>query len=291
VAVEGPDPMTSRRFAAATLLERSLVARDTWTLRYDFGLDTPLVPGQFAMVHPGGDDVFVLPRPLSILDASERGLELLVKIAGRGSRALVEAPLGQRARIFAALGQGFDLPRLWAKPLILVAGGVGVVPLQLAARRLIEHGRPPLRALFGARSPEDLPRALWENGQGGDWELWVEHDATAGLCQGLVTQGLERVLAEVRDATILTCGPTPMMQAVARMGRAGGNEVWLCLEEQMGCGAGVCRACVVEQATEDPTKLTVCREGPVFELSRIRYLPEDLAGATGPQLRGTSCNA
>jgi dihydroorotate dehydrogenase electron transfer subunit len=270
--------MTSRRFAAATLLERTLVARDTWVLRYDIEIDSPIVPGQFAMVHPGGDDAFVLPRPLSILDAGDRGLELLVKIAGRGSRVLVEAPLGQMVRIFAPLGRGFDLPQLCVKPLVLVAGGVGVVPLQLAARRLIDCGQPPLRALFGARTPEDLPLALWENGQGGDWELWVEHGAKAGLREGLVTQGLEEVLAKAPDATILTCGPTPMMQAVARMGRAGGHQVWLCLEEQMGCGAGVCRACVVEQANDDPTRLTVCREGPVLELSRIRYLPEDLTG-------------
>jgi len=46
----------------------------------------------------------------------------------------------------------------------------------------------------------------------------------------------------------------------------------------MGCGAGVCRACVVEPRDRSAAaKLTVCRQGPVFRLDEIRYLPEEIA--------------
>jgi dihydroorotate dehydrogenase electron transfer subunit len=61
-----------------------------------------------------------------------------------------------------------------------------------------------------------------------------------------------------------------MMKAVAGICRPRGVPLWLCLEEQMGCGAGVCRACVVPDARE-PRMRTVCKEGPVFRLDEIDY--------------------
>jgi hypothetical protein len=42
----------------------------------------------------------------------------------------------------------------------------------------------------------------------------------------------------------------------------------------MGCGAGVCRACVVDDAHSE-TRRTVCLDGPVFDVDQIRFLPED----------------
>ncbi len=268
--------MTDRRYGPALLRAKESVARETWVLRYDFEMGSVALPGQFAMVHPGCDELFVLPRPLSILDAGDGWIDFLVKVAGRGSRALVEADLGSAVRILAPLGRGFDLDSLACETLILVAGGVGVVPLHLAARRLVERGRPARRAIFGARAPEDLPRQVWSDGRGGDWELWVQEGAEEGdLHPGLVTEGLERALVDAADATILACGPTAMMQAVVRIGRRTGNRVWLCLEEQMGCGAGVCRACVVDLSGDPGQRVTVCREGPVFESSEIRFLAEE----------------
>lgn len=282
--------MISRRLELAPLTRRTEVARDTFILHYALDLETDIAPGQFAMVHPGRAEEYLLPRPLSILDASDGELQLLVKIAGRGSRALVEAPLGTAFRIFAPLGRGFDLETLSSHPLVLVAGGVGIVPLHLAARRLAASGRPPVKSLFGARRPTDLPMPMFSAGVAGEWELWVEEEATGTLRQGLVTRGLEEVLSTVADAVILTCGPTPMMQAVARLGMAAQCPVWLCLEEQMGCGAGVCRSCVVESKDAPAaTKLTVCREGPVMALDSIRYLPEELDDATAARDGGRAC--
>lgn len=268
--------MGGRTFGEAVLERRRTVARETFVLRYRLDWDPRIVPGQFAMVHPGDDARYVLPRPFSILDAGPGWVEILIKVLGRGSRELVEMDPGKGVRIFAPLGHGFDLDTLTGD-LVLVAGGVGIVPLHLLARRMKAEGRRPARALFGARTPEDLPRPIFRAEEGTDFELWVEEDAQDGLREGRVTVGLAEALHESPDARILTCGPTAMMQAVARMGRERGHGVWLCLEEQMGCGAGVCRSCVVDDATAGDRKLTVCREGPVFSLSQIRYLPEDRA--------------
>jgi dihydroorotate dehydrogenase electron transfer subunit len=148
----------------------------------------------------------------------------------------------------------------------MVAGGVGLVPLYRLRRELLDAGNGAPRALFGARHPQDLPRELLEG-----WELWVESEPEAGMGEGLVTRGLEAALELMPDAVVATCGPTPMMKATARMARERGLECWVCLEEQMGCGAGVCRACVVPSADHSRMR-TVCKEGPVFALDEIDYV-------------------
>ena len=160
------------------------------------------------------------------------------------------------------------------------AGGVGVVPLYRLARELKNESQA-VRPLFGARTPADLPMELLGEDPAGPWELWVESEAARDHRTGLVTVGLEEALDAAPDAVVATCGPTPMMHAVARICRARSAPLFVCLEEQMGCGAGVCRACVIEDASE-PRMRTVCKEGPVFALDAIRFLPEDHDASTSP---------
>lgn len=273
------DPPSPRRsFGPARILDRVEVARDTVVLGLAVDWQSPVRAGQFAMVHPGDDHEYVLPRPYSILDLRDGRMELLVKVAGRGSLAFTRMQPGETVRVLGPLGRSFDAPELRERPAILVAGGVGVVPLHLLARELRASDAPAPRPLFGARTPLDLPLALLGDEPAGPWELWVEEEPRAGLRQGRVTRGLVEALERTPDAVVATCGPTPMMHAVARICRERNAPLWVCLEEQMGCGAGVCRACVIEDAHEERMR-TVCKEGPVFALDAIRFLPEDRAGA------------
>ncbi len=266
--------MMARTLARCPVVARREVARDTVIVSFEVDLDEPVTAGQFAMVHTGDDDAYVLPRPYSILDVVDDRMDLLVKVAGRGSKELAEIPEGATVRIFGPLGHGFDLADFEARPSVLVAGGVGVVPLYRLARDLKRRGGPAPRPLFGARTPEDLPLDLLGEEPAGPWQLWVEEGPREGQRLGLVTLGLEEALDAAPDAVVATCGPTPMMHAVARICRDRGVPLRVCLEEQMGCGAGVCRACVIEDADE-PRMRTVCKEGPVFDVERIRFLPED----------------
>jgi dihydroorotate dehydrogenase electron transfer subunit len=278
------------------------VAHDTVILTIDVDLQQMPRAGQFAMVHPLRAGC-LLGRPFSILDykppapgrlgrpggpramagtgeLSERAgpgaMEILVKAVGRGSRALAKLSAGDRVRVFAPLGRPFDDPQLRAGPLVMVAGGVGIVPLhllarELAAERLASASTPAPLGLFGARTPSDIPTELFDR-RSDNWRLWVERepDRAAGMRQGMVTDGLREALEQQPDAVVATCGPTPMMREVARTCRQSNVPLWLCLEAQMGCGAGVCRACVVPDACESRMR-TVCKEGPVFRLEEIAY--------------------
>lgn len=254
-----------RSLQNATLLGSRRVARDTWILEFEFPLRVPVRAGQFAMVLPP-DPNCLLPRPFSILEQREQRMSLLVKEVGVGSRALVRMEVGESAQAFAPLGSWFDPARFEGRDLVLVAGGVGIVPLYRLREELRAAGGPVPRALFGARRPQDLPRELLEG-----WELWVEADAEQGMGEGLVTLGLERALDDLEDPVVAACGPTPMMKAAARIARERELDCWVCLEEQMGCGAGVCRACVLPAADHSRMR-TVCSEGPVFSVDEIAYV-------------------
>ena len=67
---------------------------------------------------------------------------------------------------------------------------------------------------------------------------------------------------------IATCGPTPMMKAVARYARERDIDCEASLENMMACGLGACLCCV-EKTTEG--NLCVCKDGPVFNIKRLLW--------------------
>ena len=190
-----PSAHPSRSLQVSRILDRREVARDTVVVGLQVSWTGPVRAGQFAMIHLGDDHEYVLPRPYSILDVTDGRMELLVKIAGRGSRALFHLDVGDSVRVFGPLGRPFDAPLLRERPAILVAGGVGVVPLHLLARELKAIGGPAPRPILGARTPADLPLALHDDEPAGPWQLWVEEEARDGLRAGRVTDGLVEALA------------------------------------------------------------------------------------------------
>ena len=83
--------------------------------------------------------------------------------------------------------------------------------------------------------------------------------------KGFVTN--HSVLNEHFDR-ICTCGPKPMMVAVARYANQNNMECEASLENMMACGLGACLCCV-EKTTEG--NLCVCKEGPVFNVKRLLW--------------------
>jgi dihydroorotate dehydrogenase electron transfer subunit len=65
---------------------------------------------------------------------------------------------------------------------------------------------------------------------------------------------------------VFTCGPTPMLRAVAALAREFGVACQVSLEEYMACAVGGCAGCTVEVQTESgPAMKRVCVDGPVFD--------------------------
>ena len=229
--------------------------------------DKPLpemLPGQFVEVRVDNSPSTFLRRPISInnVDYDRNELWLLVAAVGDGTRQLQKLQKGDRLNCMLPLGNSFTMPTDSAQKVLLVGGGVGVAPLLYFGKRIKAMGGEPT-FLLGARSTKDvLERELFE--QVGRVDITTE-DGSEGE-KGFVTN--HSVLAQEHFDRISTCGPKPMMMAVARYAFKNDIECEVSLENKMACGVGACLCCV--EKTVEGNKC-VCKEGPVMNIKKLTW--------------------
>jgi len=239
-----------------------------------------MAPGQFVEIRIDGAGAPLLRRPISVnfVDEETNELWLLVAIVGKGTQWLASLQKGDLVNVVGPLGNGFSQPsrenlsqssagvfspsKDGGSRVLLVGGGVGVAPLLYQGCSLRRAGCEPA-FLLGARTAKDL-LLLDEFRKYGEVYVTTE-DGSAGE-RGFVTQ--HSILQKERFPLIQTCGPTPMMKAVARFAYQQGIECEASLENMMACGLGACLCCV-EKTTEG--NLCVCKEGPVFNIKKLLW--------------------
>ncbi len=229
--------------------------------------DEPLpemLPGQFVEVRVDQSPTTFLRRPISInfVNREQNELWLLVAAIGNGTRRLASLHEGENLNCVLPLGNGFTMPTKADERLLLVGGGVGVAPLLYMGAEMKRMGCEPT-FLLGARSAKDL-LMLDEFRQYGRVFVTTE-DGSEGE-RGFVTN--HSLLSQEQFDRIATCGPKPMMVAVARYAAKVSVECEVSLENMMACGLGACLCCV-EKTTEG--NLCVCKEGPVFNTKRLLW--------------------
>ncbi len=224
-----------------------------------------MVPGQFAEIRIDGSQTTYLRRPISIhfVDKEANEVWFLVQLVGDGTRQLAAVKTGDAVNVVLPLGNGYTLPQNPASvsPL-LVGGGVGTAPMLMLGSALAEMGCKPT-FLLGARSGKDLLQ-LDEFEKLGEVYLTTE-DGSMGE-KGYVT--MHNVLNERKFDMIYTCGPKPMMMAVAHYAKANNIECEVSLENKMACGVGACLCCV---ENTDEGHLCVCKDGPVFNIKKLLW--------------------
>ncbi len=67
-----------------------------------------------------------------------------------------------------------------------------------------------------------------------------------------------------------TCGPQPMMKAVAGYCAAMAWKCQVSLETMMACGLAACVGCAVPRA-DGEGYVHACKDGPVFEASEVLW--------------------
>ena len=229
--------------------------------------DKPLpemLPGQFVEVRVDNTPSTFLRRPISInnVDYDHNELWLLVAAVGDGTRQLQKLQKGDRLNCVLPLGNSFTMPTDSTQKVLLVGGGVGVAPLLYFGKLIKAMGGEPT-FLLGARSAKDvLERELFE--QVGRVLITTE-DGSEGE-KGFVTN--HSVLAQEHFDRISTCGPKPMMMAVARYAFKNDLACEVSLENKMACGVGACLCCV--EKTVEGNKC-VCKEGPVMNIKKLTW--------------------
>lgn len=218
-----------------------------------------ITPGQFVEVLVEGTSKVMLRRPISIhdIDSKNNTLKILIQIVGNGTRQLSRLKEGDTLNVVLPLGHGFDVA---GQHVLLVGGGAGIAPLLILAKALKERALSPT-ILLGGRTRSLIPvqQPFEEVGLVG----YATEDGTLGE-KGFVTQ--HSLLSNNYD-NIYTCGPTPMMKAVARYARDRKVPCQVSLENMMACGLGACLCCVVET---DQGNRRVCQEGPVFDTNNLQ---------------------
>ncbi|MCH7813169.1 MAG: hypothetical protein IID40_04020, partial [Planctomycetes bacterium] len=235
----------------------------------------PAVPGQFVHVGPhigsgrragqSNDDDGpaattlqpFLRRAFSLAGARQCGksaeLDIIYRVVGAGTRWLAGLSRGDGIAGIGPLGQGFTLPPrrtvCW-----LVAGGVGLPPLQWLARELVRRGHPVVLFL-GARNSQAIPIDFRGRVDGftadalGEAALKIAtDDGSVGFAGNVVEALVDHADSQPVDAGrawVYTCGPEVMMAAVARFCAARKLPGFACMERAMACGVGTCQSCGV----------------------------------------------
>ena len=223
-----------------------------------------MVPGQFVEVRIDHTPATFLRRPISICNVmrDEDELWLLVAAIGEGTRHLAQLAIGDTLNCVLPLGNGFTISQPAPTTPLLVGGGVGVAPLLYLGAELSRLDSKPT-FLLGARNADGL--LLLSEFQKYGRVLVTTEDGSAGE-RGFVTQ--HSVLQKERFDHIYTCGPTPMMKAIAAYARKSETDCEASLENMMACGLGACLCCV-EKTTEG--NLCVCKDGPVFNINHLLW--------------------
>lgn len=224
-----------------------------------------MVPGQFVQVRVDGSSQTFLRRPISVhyVDKQANELWLLIQLVGEGTKRMAEYQSGDIMNVMLPLGNGFSVPQLPVDAsVLLVGGGVGTAPMLYLGEMLKSLGFAP-DFLLGARTKNDVMQ-LADFEKIGPVHITTE-DGSMGT-KGFVTN--HPILDEKKYEQIYTCGPKPMMVAVAKYAKANGISCDVSLENMMACGIGACLCCV-EQTVKG--NVCVCTEGPVFNINQLTW--------------------
>ena len=232
------------------------------------------VPGQFVMVQVGEGDMPLLRRPFSICglmsgNGRPEGIELLIKVVGRGTRWLAGLGVGETLDLLGPLGHGFRVGRD-EKRIYLAAGGIGVAPIRFLASDLMARGVRPenCHVFLGGRSRLDL--LCMEDFQAlGIAVTLTTDDGTMGD-QCLITDPLEIAIRENRPDIVCACGPHGMLACIAGIVELHQVRCQLSIETMMACGMGVCLGCAVESRKQQESYLHACIHGPVFDAQDLK---------------------
>jgi dihydroorotate dehydrogenase electron transfer subunit len=249
-------------------------------------------PGSFA--HLTCDPQLPMRRPLSIMrvDARAGWVEILYKIVGPGLEALSRRPVGASISVLGPIGRGFTVSPQRPRTL-LIGGGVGIPPMVFLAESLKSRHDACWQPLvlmgseiefpFRARPSTIVvqgipPEAIACMPLLDDWGVASRLTTLSGFpgCfEGYVTDLAARWLGSLDAAAraqveVFACGPTPMLEATARVARRFDVPCQVSLEEYMACAVGGCAGCTVPVVTESGLAMKrVCVDGPVFDANAV----------------------
>lgn len=231
-------------------------------------VEAPLIahsrrPGHFVIVisNEKGERI-----PLTIADADERRgtITLVVQAVGDSTAAICAKEPGEYLHdVVGPLGRATAIASYGT--VVCCGGGVGVAPLLPILKAMKAAGNKVI-SILAART-KDLIILEDEVRKHSDEVIIMTDDGSYGE-KGLVTNGLEKVIAREKVDLVCTIGPAVMMKFVSLLTKKYDVPTICSLNTIMVDGTGMCGACRV---TVGGKMRFVCVDGPEFDAHQVDF--------------------
>ena len=241
------------------------------------GKDLGHVPGQFVELSIFG----VGEAPFSIASSPtlKGSFELGVRRAGMLTDVLLRQKVGTKVGIRGPFGNGIDVEKFKGKDVLIVAGGIGLVPMRSMINHVIanrdDYGK--LIICYGSKSDQDLlftdELQQWTDDPFLDYRVTVDQGSEAWNGNiGVITTLIPGLDLDLPNTVACICGPPVMYRFVLLALKSRGlpeDNIYMSLERRMKCGVGKCGHCQINNSY-------VCQDGPVYHYPDIKSLQEAL---------------
>lgn len=277
------------------VISNGRLSRDCWklTLHALPEIANRVSPGQFIhlRITESMDPLFRRPfsvfRPL-LLNATEKGLEIVYKVVGRGTKKMTTLLPNDEVNILGPCGNGF-----WFEDnregYVLLGGGVGAAALYMLGEEIAKRQKGNLHVFLGAETKEALILVDEFKTLKSDLHISTD-DGTSGF-RGVVTDLFRKSIDEGKippGSVVYACGPEPMYGALRPICEKYGFPAQISIERRMACGMGICLSCVCKVRKGQVNKFRdlpeshiqfsdgddfgyalTCMDGPIFYLDEV----------------------
>ena len=257
---------------------RKLTEMETlYTIRLPGGRDLGHKPGQFVEVSLFG--VGEAPISVSSSPTHKGEFEMGIRRVGMLTEVLAGYGPGRKVGIRGPFGNGIDVEKFKGKDVLIVAGGIGLVPMRSMINYVRDNrdqfGR--LIICYGSRSDTELlftdELAAWERDPKIEYHVTVDRGSESWQGRtGVITTLLPGLDLDLPNTVCCICGPPVMYRFVVLTLRGKGlpdANIYMSLERRMKCGVGKCGHCQIDSTY-------VCQDGPVYHLPHVAKLREAL---------------
>jgi len=241
------------------------------------GEDLGHMPGQFVELSIFG--VGEAPFSVSSSPTLKGSFELGVRRAGMLTDVLLRQKPGTKIGIRGPFGNGIDVEKFKGKDVMIVAGGIGLVPMRSMINYVLDNRDQfgKLIICYGSKSEHDLlftdELAKWDKDPSVDYHVTVDQGSESWQGKtGVITTLIPGLDLDLSNTVCCICGPPVMYRFVLLSLKSKGlsdENIYMSLERRMKCGVGKCGHCQINHSY-------VCQDGPVYHYPDIKSLQEAL---------------
>jgi sulfhydrogenase subunit gamma (sulfur reductase) len=227
-------------------------------------------PGQFVEVSLFGAG----EAPISVSSSPTKrdSFDICVRSVGRLTNLLHQMDEGDEIGIRGPFGKGFPLSIMHGNDLLLIAGGLGIIPLRSLINYVIDRRRDfgKVNILLGCKSPQTMLFSdeidIWQKRMDVNFLCTVDKEAPDWKGNvGLITSLIPGVNLIPNRTFAVVVGPPIMYKFVIKEllnKQIPPNQIVVSLERHMKCGLGKCGHCQIYN-------IYCCQDGPVFMYDKI----------------------